>query len=135
MKKKVMWRQFPIVSRKDVPLLERHAALYEFRDGHSRDESEALAWKEYTKQHHLEASAHHLRAQRAAEASGDSETARMHSQAYSRHVSELGHDMHGEVPEEVMDLVDEPSDKAVVPFRGHPADSFFHEDKDEEEKD
>jgi len=119
------WAGRQVVNPSHADGLEGAAALYEFQDGLPREEAEEKAYNEYTRTHHLNSAAHHLRGLRAAQASGDDEEARKHSILYNLHTEALGHDGFGQVPEEIEALAKDPDRKPYGKFRAHPGDRLL----------
>jgi hypothetical protein len=118
------WSGRPILEADHVSDLEQRAAVAEFRDRLPRAEAEAAAHREYRREHHLDAAAHHLRGMRAAQASGDGDDAKKHRVMYDLHLKEMGVDG-DEVPADVRAraAASEGKERAYK-FRPHRGDAF-----------
>lgn len=96
-----LWKGRGIVHEKDGLDLDRRAAVHEFKGGMERGAAEDQAHKDYVKENHLDAAAHHLAGIRAAQAVGDMQAARKHGVLYDLHASGAGHNplepVHSEV--------------------------------------
>jgi hypothetical protein len=109
--------------------LETNAALLEFEHGLHRKDAEEQAYSDYRKDIHHNAAAHHLRGMRAAWATGDTEAARLHGEAYDRHLRSLGLDSLEQIPPEVKTLAEGEDRKPHLKFKAHPSDKIlFPED-------
>lgn len=122
-KPKYSWLDRPLVGDHSIEL-ENDAATLEFKDRKPRKEAEEEAYKSYTKKHRLEASVHHVRGLRAAQASGDTETARRHAAMFALHMKALGYESVGELPEEIRSRLSEGGLDQIHKFKAHPADLF-----------
>lgn len=122
---KKIWQGRPIVHDSHREALETASAIKEFEHGLSREDAEAEAYAEYTKQNHLEAAAHHLRGLRAAQANGDMDEAQKHGVAYGIHMGQLGYDPLDQVPEDVQALVTAEDRSPTYKFRAHKADRLL----------
>lgn len=116
------------MSAQHVPDLERRSAVHEFENGMPREQAEEQAHRDYSREHHLQAAAHHLRGLRSAQGSGDVEEARKHGVAYAMHLNSLGFDEFDQVPQEIQALVDAPDRKSHSKFKAHQADRLLLND-------
>lgn len=107
--------------------LDESAALYEFRDGMPRPVAEEKAYRDYNKNHHMGAAAHHLQGMKAAQALGQIEEGKRHGLMYALHLRSLGLDPNGEVPNEVQAHVraQHSEGKADYKFKAHAADKLL----------
>jgi hypothetical protein len=119
------WYKNPILKDSDYDALETAAALKEFGEGTPRSQAEKEAYKEYKRNQHLQASAHHLRGMRMAQAGGDLDEAAMHGEAYSHHMDALGLDPIDQVPDEVKALLEAEDKPRQYRFKAHGADAFL----------
>lgn len=119
------WRGRKLVSPQHVADLEHRAALKEFEGGLPRGQAEEEAHRDYSREHHLQAAAHHLRGLRGAQGAGDIEEARKHGMAYSLHLNALGHDEFDAVPPEIQALTEAPDRKSQGRFKAHAADRLL----------
>ena len=119
------WRGRKLVSATHMPELERMAAVREFEAGLPREQAEEEAHREYSRRHHLEAAAHHLRGLRGAQGTGDLEEARKFGVAYGLHLNALGFDEFDQVPPEIQTLVDAPDKKPHARFKAHSSDRLL----------
>ena len=128
------WYTHPILKDSDYDALETAAALKEFGGGTPRSQAENEAYKEYKRNQHLAASAHHLRGMRMAQAGGDLDEAIMHGQAYGHHMDAAGLDPMDQVPDEVKGLLEAEDKPKQYRFKAHQADAFLlpKESKEEE---
>lgn len=122
------WCGRPVLSDTDLDHLERGAALYEFRDGLSRQDAEAKSYEDYAQEHGHAAAAHHLLGMRAAQATGDLKTAALHGSAYHLHMTALGYDPLDAVPSKVSALVEAEGREPHLKFKGHKADALVGQD-------
>jgi len=123
--------KFNVLSDDDHPYLEASAAAHQFRYGKSQEESEKEAYKEYLKQHAVEAMAFHLIGSKVALAANNEEAALQHGKAYEYAAKHGGFEL-DKVPEEVLEIIKKGEMKHYS-FKGHDADTFFLP-KDEEGK-
>lgn len=84
--------QLPLVDEKHGSELDHHAAEYEFINHFARDKAEQETHRAYADKHHREAAIHHYRGMRAANGSGDTDEAALHSAAYRLHMAKLKED-------------------------------------------
>lgn len=127
---KKTWMGRTISRDTDADDLETRAALLEFGEGVPRSQAEDQAHREYLREQHRGAAAHHLRGLRAAQASGDLEEGRKHGEAYHQHLSRLGHDSMDQVPDEVKELVEDEERHTHYRFKAHGADRLLEPDEE-----
>lgn len=119
-----MWLdRHPIVDEGHSHDLETRAAINEFHYHMPRQAAEERAYKEYLRDRHLDAAAHHLAGVKAAHASNDMESARKHGGMYQLHMKMLGLDPVGPPPGEIASRLRE-DPPSVYKFKPHKADLF-----------
>ena len=122
------WYGRPIAKETHKNDLEHHAAMLEFGEGYPRKQAEEAAYGAYMREHHQQASAHHLRGMRAAQASGDLSEANLHGEAYHHHMTNLGHDSLDQVPPEIHALTEAEDRHTHYKFKAHPADRLLNQE-------
>lgn len=127
------WNGRPILHDEDAQHLESESALMEFRDHKPRKDAEGQAYEAYKSKHLTEAAAHHLSGMRAAQASGDHESAKKHRMLYELHLRALGHDPYDAVPDSVKTIINHPDYKSSYKFKNHGADTFLVQKNEEGE--
>jgi hypothetical protein len=118
------WNGRPVVSPDDIPDLEADAYMRESMLG-NRDLAMQAAYDDYRKKHHQTAAAFHLKALKAAQASGATEEAQKHQLSYGMHLMSLKHNPYGPTPPEIMAAAQDPNLAVEYKFKAHPADSFL----------
>lgn len=121
--KECYWCNRPTLSEDDHHELETMAAINEFDKKMPRPVAEEVAYHNYMRNKHIEASAHHLLGMKAAHAASKMDEARKHGKMYESHMKAAGLNHVGPVPEEVKAKAKETTSK-VYKFKGHAADVF-----------
>ncbi len=124
-KKTYEWMGKPTTSDKDNEDLERLSAVREFLGKMPRHEAEAAAYKEYKRKQHLSGATHHLSGMKqSAAAGGSDEQAKQHYVMYSAHMSALGHNPAGAVPDEISQhAANNPETVKNYKYKPHPSDA------------
>jgi len=115
------WQGRTILHPSHANELERESALLEYGHKLPRDQAEDQAHKAYVKKHREAAAAHHLKGAQAAQAVGDTESAKKHGIMYSLHVKALGHEPVGPVHP---DIKAAGADKSPYKFKAHKSDLY-----------
>ena len=117
------WMGKPILHPSHKDELEMAAAVNEFGKKMPRSQAEQAAYGDYVKKNRISAAAHHLSGMKAANATGDLESARKHGIMYNLHSKALGHEAVGPIHSDVAaHLNDNPS--KVYKFKSHKGDLY-----------
>jgi hypothetical protein len=136
MDKKPMHRwldRYDVTDPEHINDLETQSAIHEFQDRMPRHEAEKKAYDSYLRERTVDAAAHHLAGMKAAQGAGDMDSARRHSVMYTASLKKLGHPEIGEPPPEVLNKLKHDPEK-IYRYKGHDADSFVAEPKEETQK-
>lgn len=120
------WMDRKVLKDSDSKALNQRAAELEFKNKMPRDQAEDAAYKEYVKDNHKTAAAHHLQGIKGASSAGDMEEGRRHGLLYSLHMKALGHDPNGPVPPDIKSVSD---GGKFYKFKPHKADLFLLGDR------
>lgn len=123
--KKHNWLGHAVVDPDAIADLETRAAVNEFGRKLPRHEAEDAAWKDYVREQHEKAAAHHLAGMKAASAGVNKEDAHKHWLLYDLHTKALGKNGVGPVPVEVEKRLAE--QKPLYRFKSHPGDLYVLE--------
>lgn len=115
--------RYQVLDDTDLPSLEAAAAANEFKAGMPREQAEAQAHQEYTKQHAIRCMAHHYMGGKIANMLSDQESVDRHGMAYEAAARASGFDM-GSVPPEVIEFA-RANSKDLYKFKNHSSDTFF----------
>lgn len=119
------WQGRPVSHPDHVVHLEQAAALNEFHHKMPREMAEEKAHRDYRLEQHSRAAAHHLQGMKAAQGSGDMDSARKHGAMYDMHLRQLGHEPVGPVPDSVRAHLDHPDRESIYKFKPHKGDIFL----------
>jgi hypothetical protein len=126
------WSGRSILDESHAEELDSRAAAHEMDKKLPRTQAEEEAYREYQKDHHAKAAAHHLMGMKAAQGSGSMDEARKHGAMYGLHIKALGEDEYGPVPATVKQHVDSPDREPVFKFKAHKGDAFLLRDGDKD---
>ncbi len=122
-KQPIQWMGRAVASEDDIHQLDTLSAVKEFSEGMPRHEAEQHAYDHHVREKRLDAAAHHLAGAKAALAAGQKDEAAKHGMLYHLHVSALGHEAVGPVPQEIQARI-RPADQKIYNFKAHPGDAF-----------
>lgn len=122
------WAGRDILDESHLEELDSRASAHEMDSKLPRSQAEEEAYREYTKDHHAKAAAHHLMGMKGAQGAGSMDEARKHGAMYGLHIKALGEDPYGPVPAKVKQHVDSPDRDPVFKFKAHKGDAFLLKD-------
>lgn len=118
------WNGRQVLDESHIAELEQDSFIRESQ-GMDRASASSAVYNDYLKKQRLQAAAYHLKAQKAAQASGNQIEAQKHQLSYGIAVQAMGYNPYGPPPQEILAASQDPNLAIDFKFKPHPADAIM----------